>query len=147
MLAILFLVIFTFEWLFSKRQERSVDVNVKTGEDETIAELMQEIQKEFHKTWEITYKEYQIRIVNEYNGEKLYINDQLVAEKKRTTWYSWLKMSQILRATLGNGSKLVVKLSGFLSLKCAVYVDKKLIFQEKVEYNVLTGEMKDKDKK
>lgn len=147
MLAILFLVIFTFEWLFSKRQERSVDVNVKTGEDETIAELMQEIQKEFHKTWEITYKEYQIRIVNEYNGEKLYINDQLVAEKKRTTWYSWLKMSQTLRATLGNGSKLVVKLSGFLSLKCAVYVDKKLIFQEKVEYNVLTGEMKDKDKK
>lgn len=144
MLAIVFFIILLIEWVFSKRKKEEHD-----EKDEVLAEIMQEVQKEFEKTWHVTYKDYQIRIVNEYNGEKLFINDELIAEKKRTNWLSWLKSSQTLKGTFednGKQVKIVVKIGGILSLNCVVYVDNKQIFHDKIKFNLFTGETKDKDK-
>ncbi|UTR10325.1 hypothetical protein MM300_21005 [Evansella sp. LMS18] len=149
MLFSLFVLIFLIEWIFSlfrsrknaNGQEEEASISAFEGE-------LQALQAEFGKTWDLKYNNHELTIVNKYNQEELYINGKLICEKTRSSWYSWLVTSQTLKGKLeeGDQSRIVkVKLGGIMSLNCKVYVDKELIFQEKIKYNVLTGKVKEKD--
>ncbi|OIJ17187.1 hypothetical protein BKP37_01245 [Anaerobacillus alkalilacustris] len=147
MLILLFILIFLFEWIISlikeKRKPEAFDDN-KQG-IETWDDMLKEIKEEIEKTWCINYKNNCIKIVNKYNQEELYINDKLVSKKKRKSWYSWIIPYQTLTGVIEeNGHTLLVeaKLGGFVSLTCKLYVNKQLIFKEKIKFNLLSSEKK-----
>ncbi|MBM4761197.1 hypothetical protein [Bacillus sp. B15-48] len=141
MLLSLFVIIFLFEWLISlfKKKRNANEVDVEKQDYETWDEAMESVKKDFEKTWNIKYENNDIKIINTYNHEELYINDQLVSEKKRNHWYSWLIPYQTLTGTVEE-RRVKVKLGGVFSLNCKVYVDQDLIFKEKIKYNLFTGE-------
>ncbi|ADC51589.1 hypothetical protein BpOF4_17740 [Alkalihalophilus pseudofirmus OF4] len=160
MLLTLFVIIFLVEWLFSmirkrkirkskvRNQNTQMEENAESAEEQSLVDLMQELKTEFHKTWEIPYKDYHIKIVNQYNEEQLYINDTLVDSRKRTSWYSFLIPFQSLKALIEVDHQpmdIKVKLGGLVSLQCKVYINKKLVFKEKIKYDWLSGTIKEKD--
>lgn len=102
----------------------------------TFEEVFKEALKEFEKTWNIVYKNQTIKIINKYNYEQLYINGQLVDEKRRKGILSYFIPFQKLSGVIEvNGEKYIVKvfIGGFVTLNCKVYVNKKLILKDKVK--------------
>ncbi|OIJ21690.1 hypothetical protein BKP45_02930 [Anaerobacillus alkalidiazotrophicus] len=147
MIILVFILIFLFEWIISlikeKRKPEAFDDN--NQDIETWEDMLKEIKEEIEKTWCINYKNNCIKIVNKYNQEELYINDKLVCKKKRKSWYSWMIPYQTLTGVIEeNGHTLLVKakLGGFVSLTCRLYVNKQLIFKEKIKFNLLSSEKK-----
>ncbi|MBM7660289.1 hypothetical protein JOC85_001056 [Bacillus mesophilus] len=155
MLLGLFVLIFVVEYITSlfkkKGNSEEVDLDVMNSEKkdpETWNEMIETAKMDFDKTWNLTYKDHEIQIVNRYNHEQLFINGELVSEKKRKGWVTWVTPSQTLTGaiTVNNHSQVVkVKLGGLISLNCKVYVGEELIFKKKVSYNLLTGGVKEND--
>jgi hypothetical protein len=131
-----------------RNQNSQIEENAENGKEQSLEDLMQELKTEFNKTWEIPYKDYQIKVVNKYNEEQLYINDKLVDSRKRTSWYSFLIPFQSLKAPIEVDHQpmdIKVKLGGLVSLQCKVYINKELVFKEKIKYDWLRDNIKEKD--
>ena len=150
MLISLFIFIFLVEWIVSrfKKKGNNNEEEHDKQDEETWDQMLESAKKDFEKTWNVSYENHDIQIVNRYNHEQLYINGKLVSEKKRNHWYSWLLPYQTLtgKIEIHNQSQVVkVKLGGLLSLNCKVYVNRNLIFKKKLNYNLLSGEVKERD--
>ncbi|MDG5788561.1 hypothetical protein QA612_13830 [Evansella sp. AB-P1] len=150
MLISLIILLFIIEGFISyfKKKIAAVQSELEVQENESFNEIVENLMTEFQKTWNIPYNDHLIKVVNHANKEELYIDDKLVAEKKRKGWFSWIVTYQSLTAVLeenGENQPVKVKLGGLVSLKCKVYVDNKLIFKDTVKYNLFTGEVKEKD--
>lgn len=149
MLLSLFVLIFLFEWIFSLfRSKKNENEQGENGSKSTFEGELQALQADFGKTWDLKYNNHDITVVNKYNQEELYIDGKLICEKSRTTWYSWFVVSHTLTGKLEEGAQsrvVKVKLGGILSVNCKVYVDKELIFQDKIKYSFLSGGVKEKD--
>ncbi|WP_456276372.1 hypothetical protein [Bacillus sp. AK128] len=146
----IFIFIFFTEWISSrlKKNKNTEEKESNQQPEETWDDVLESAKKDFEKTWNVTYGNNELQIVNRYNHEQLYINGHLVSEKKRTGWYSWVIPFQTLTGTIEeqNQTRLVkVKLGGLVSLNCKVYVDRELIFKKKVSYNLLSGGVKESD--
>ncbi|MFN7249492.1 MAG: hypothetical protein ACK4M9_01660 [Anaerobacillus sp.] len=123
----IFVIIFALQYLVNKFMGKN------HGNNSEVDSVLQE----FEHTWNIKYKGGEMKIVNNYNEEKLFLNDTLVDHNKRSSWYSWLKPYHILKSDINlNGQyyPLKVKLGGFYSLCCKVYVEGRLVFEDKVKY-------------
>ncbi|MFC0476764.1 hypothetical protein ACFFHF_16300 [Robertmurraya beringensis] len=150
MLISLFTFIFLIEWIVSglKKSKNKDDKKPKQQDYETWEEFIESAKKDFEKTWNLTYQNNEIQIVNRYNHEQLFINGDLVSEKKRNGLSSYFSLSQTLTGTIGvhNQTQVVkVKLGGLINLNCKVYVGKELIFKKKIKYNLLSGGVKESD--
>ncbi|WP_062049840.1 hypothetical protein [Bacillus sp. JCM 19034] len=92
MLLSLFILIFITEAIFAAlkkrfQPEKSQNEN-KNDDPESWNAMMEEVKKDFEKTWSITYENHKLHIVNKYNKEQLFINEKLVDESNRIHWYS-----------------------------------------------------------
>ncbi|MDZ5473104.1 hypothetical protein SM124_15400 [Bacillus sp. 31A1R] len=144
----MFTLIFLIEWITSLIKKKSPLKKEAESEVETWDDLMLDVQKEFEKTWDVKYNNNLIQIVNKYNQEELYINGQLVDQKNRSGWYTWLKPYQTLTGVIeenGRKAHVKVKLGGTMSIDCKVYVDGKMFFHDKVKYKFDVSGVKKKD--
>lgn len=148
MLVSVFIIIFLFEYLMSFVKKKKATEPDSEHRNETFDELMAELKNEFEKTWTVGFKDHQIKIVNAYNQEELYINEKLVAKKTRKHWHSWIRPYQTLSGVIEEDNQrfqVKVKMGGLISLYCKVYVDKQLILNEKVKYSFSSNGLKEKD--
>ena len=75
------------------------------------------------KKWEVKYGENIIRVENGWDGEKLFVNDELQDKQVGITNRSrlWGKLS--------TGEEIKVSLGGFWGIHCLIFVDNKLILE------------------
>ncbi|MFC4321231.1 hypothetical protein [Litchfieldia salsa] len=150
MIISMFIFIFLVEWIASrfKKNKNTEEKESKEQDHETWDEMIASATKDFEKTWNLTYENNEIQIVNRYNHEQLFINGELVSEKKRNGVSTWLAPSQTLKGTIvvqNQPQVIKVKLGGLISLNCRVYVGRELIFKKKLKYNLLSGGVKESD--
>lgn len=99
----------------------------------------EEVKTAVNHEWSLKYKDYLLRITNQYDNEKLYINDQLVATNKRDGWKDWIRPMHTLQSVIiedGVEKSIKVKLGGFTSVSCKVYIDGKLYFKDKIKFSI-----------
>ncbi len=135
MLITVFIIIFAVDYVghFFKKKG-TTDQN--SGEEDDVNSELEQLQH----TWNLKFKGGHIKIVNHYNEEKLFINGTLVDESKRSSWVSWLKVYHTLRGNIevnGQSYPLEVKLGGVMSLRCKVYVDQQLVYEDQIKYKLL----------
>lgn len=126
------------------KKEKKKDKSQELGQEEiTFNKILEDVLKEINKTWQFSYKNMNIKIVNKYNQEQLFINDLLVDEKKRKSSLGYLNPYQKLNGVIeSNGEKYIVKviIGGIFNLKCKVYINKKLVYKDKIKINIKFGE-------
>ncbi|GAE32610.1 hypothetical protein [Halalkalibacter hemicellulosilyticus] len=148
MLLSLFIFIFAVELIFSALKKKIPSKDTKEEDPESWSTMMEEVKKDFEKSWDLSYDNYRLHIVNKYNKEQLFIDGKLVSESTRNQWYSWFIPYQTLKANIEDATTPItvkVKLGGWFSLNCKVYVNKKLIFKQKLKYDMIAGGFKDEE--
>lgn len=76
------------------------------------------------KIWEVKYGENMIRVENGWDGEKLFVNDNLQDKQLGITNRSRLW------GELPTGEKIKVSLGGFFRVHCLIFVNNKLILEK-----------------
>ncbi|MFA9456892.1 hypothetical protein ACERJO_08960 [Halalkalibacter sp. AB-rgal2] len=148
MLLSLFIFIFVVESIFSAIQKKTPSKETKEEDPESWSAMMEEVKKDFERSWDLTYENHSLHIVNKYNKEQLFIDGKLVSESTRGQWYSWGIPYQTLKASIeGTNTPIAVKvkLGGWFSLNCKVYINKKLIFKQRLKYDLIAGGFKDEE--
>ncbi|GEK34590.1 hypothetical protein [Kurthia sibirica] len=82
--------------------------------------------------WTTTYDNYKIHVSNKMKCEQLFIDDQLLVEKKHTSFLYMFKPSETLKGVLPNGEKIVVKLHGIKSVICTIKINGEIIYSNKI---------------
>ena len=76
------------------------------------------------KTWEVKYSGNIIRVENRWDGEKLFINDEL--QDKQVG----LSTKSRLWGELPTGEKIKVSLGGNFRVHCLIFVNNKLVLEK-----------------
>lgn len=135
MLLSLFIILFLFEWMFSKIKKKNQPEKVEEFDED-----WEKIKSDLKQQFDVKYGNNIILINNEYNKEQLYINGNLVDQNERTRWYHWLWSFYQLNGSIddyGKTKKVKVKIGGWKNLNCRIYVDDELILKEKIKYKIL----------
>ncbi|WP_216827526.1 hypothetical protein [Alkalihalobacterium elongatum] len=134
MLLSLFIIIYLFEWLFSKVKRKN-----RPEKDEDVDQEWEKVKSDLKQQFNVKYGNNTILVNNEYNKEELYINENLVDQNERTRWYHWLWSFYQLNGSIddyGKTTKVKVKIGGWKNLNCRIYVDKELVLKEKIKYKI-----------
>lgn len=76
------------------------------------------------KRWEANYRGHHITVINEWSGERLYVNGELQDEQIGPAGRSrlWGKLS--------TGEEIKVSLGGNLQIHCRIFVDHRLVLSD-----------------
>ncbi|MDE5413346.1 hypothetical protein [Alkalihalobacterium chitinilyticum] len=141
MLVSLFIILFLFEWMFSKIKKKN---QPEKENEEVFDEDWEKIKTDLKQQFDVKYGKNIILVNNEYNKEELYINGSLMDQNERNRWYHWLWSFYQLNGTIddyGTTKKVKVKIGGWKNLNCRIYVDEELILKEKIKYKILLGKV------
>ncbi|WP_054955371.1 hypothetical protein [Paenibacillus dakarensis] len=113
-----------------------------------IRNVIRDVEKEAHKTWDIDYKGHSIQINHQLKEEHLIIDGVTVDSNKRKYLLSHLmpysRLSGVLDLGDGKKHKVSVKIGGFSRFNCIVKIGREKILAESLKLDFLPWNHKEK---
>ena len=110
--------------------------------------VINDVEKEVHKTWKIDYKGHQIEIINQIKEEVLIIDGVTADRNKRKYLLShiipYTRLAGAFMDKDGTKHTVSVKIGGYIRFNCIVKIDNETVLDESMKLEFLPWEHKEK---
>lgn len=117
-----------------------VVMSLKNELKRDVRNIMKDVGLEADKIWSATYEGHTISVKNTVKEESLLVDDVMIAQNRRTSFWSYLVPYVTLKGSFqteaGQVKKVSAKIGGFMKFNCTIKVDGQniLAMSEKFEY-------------